>query len=527
MGESKRTTRRLWQDWRRWWNRRTQGPDVLALLERLARVARDRTPSPQACAELALALREALALNGTAVYRRAAAGDAWGLVTCSGQLPTAPTLSGELLPGPIDAAGDPLGLPAALGGMGHAAPAAWGAYVVAPHARTLIALGRRRDGRALKAIDLRLATVIGAQLDLFERAADDAEALRQRDDDIRRLEGQLAAGTLAAVDVGEPDARFPEIIGRSPVLYQALHLVEKVATSTSSVLITGETGTGKELIARAIHDRSERRNGPLINVNCPAIPHHLAESELFGHERGAFTDAVDARPGKFELADGGTIFLDEIAELPLPLQVKLLRVLQEREVQRLGSRKTRRLDIRIVAATNRDLRAEMPHAFRDDLYYRLATVIIDVPALRERTDDIPALATHFATAAAGGAGKAIHGFTGRALAMLRAYHWPGNIRELRNVVDRAVLLCAGDTIRPEHLTGFDAYCTDDHRLSHIVRDEKVRRVRDALRQSNGNQAAAARLLGMSRSNFGRLLKSLGLKTTPRTTGDDTGMREVG
>jgi len=527
MNASRRLAPGRWDGLRRWWQVRTRQPAALAVLETLERLARHHWPPERTRLELTNALHTALSLVGAAVYRRAGLDEPWVLVASTGHLPAPASLNDALPPASPERESQSLVLPDGRAGVGGAGPVGWGACVVTPQAGTLIALGRRVDGRPLDAVDARLATVVGAHLDLVEQAAATADALRQREDEIRTLEGQLAASALATLDPIEPLDGFPDIIGQSPALHRALHLVERVAASTSSVLITGETGTGKELIARAIHTRSARREGPLVNVNCPAIPHHLAESELFGHERGAFTDAVDARPGKFELADGGTIFLDEVGELPLPLQVKLLRVLQEREIQRLGSRKTRRLDIRVVAATNRDLRAEMPHAFREDLYYRLATVTIDVPALRERADDIPALATHFATAAATATGKTILGFTGRALAMLRTYHWPGNVRELRNVVDRAVLLCAGDTIRPDHLTGFDAHGAEAHRLSHIVRDEKVRRVRDALRQSDGNQAAAARLLGMSRSNFGRLLKSLGLKGGAGTAADDGGMREVG
>lgn len=526
MRESTKPRRRCWDTLRHWWTAGARREELLVVNKELARVAHEERSPVDACAILARAVGDAIDLIGTAVYRRAAATDPWELVAACGQLTAPHELSAAPYPtGGRIGASSPI-LAVSSGDAYPTAPTTWGAHAVAPRGTTLIALGHRRNGRALSALDVGIAMTVAAHLDVLWQVAALGDTLRRQVDDCRRLEQQLVANTIAEVEPSVPIDGFPEIIGRSPVLQRALLLVDKVAASASSVLITGETGTGKELIARAIHARSDRREGPLVSVNCPAIPHHLAESELFGHERGAFTDAIDARPGKFELADGGTVFLDEIAELPLPLQVKLLRVLQEREIQRLGARKSRRLDIRIVAATNRDLRAEMPHAFRDDLYYRLATVTIDVPALRERADDIPVLATHFATAAASAAGKRILGFTGRALAMLRSYHWPGNVRELRNVIDRAVLLCAGDTIRPEHLTGFDACGADSHSLSHIVREEKVRRVRDALHQSNGNQAAAARLLGMSRSNFGRLLKSLGLKT-PATPADEAGMREVG
>jgi transcriptional regulator with GAF, ATPase, and Fis domain len=280
-------------------------------------------------------------------------------------------------------------------------------------------------------------------------------------------------------------------------------------------LITGETGTGKELIARAIHDLSPRRSGPLISVNCPAIPAGLAESELFGHERGAFTGAVEARAGRFELADRGTIFLDEIGELSVELQVKLLRVLQEREVQRIGSRKVSRIDVRIVAATNRDLRTEMRSGrFREDLFYRLAGMELRVPALRERTEDIPMLASFFLERAARTYQKPVSGFAPEALAALGRYNWPGNIRELEHVVERAVLLCTGTVIKPEHLSELAVSARPEETAASLrttIRAEKLRRVQAALAQTAGNRAAAARLLGMSPSNLSRLIKSLGWK----------------
>jgi PAS domain S-box-containing protein len=240
---------------------------------------------------------------------------------------------------------------------------------------------------------------------------------------------------------------FEEIIGCSPALAAVLEHVRAVAPTDASVLIRGETGTGKELIARAIHASGRRRDKPLIKVNCAALPGGLVESELFGHEKGAFTGAIARRIGRFELADGGTIFLDEIGELPLELQAKLLRVLQERELDRLGGRAPVTVDVRVVAATNRDLAAAVrDRTFREDLYYRLNVFPIQLPPLRERTGDVPLLAYYFASRFAAQLGKHLDGIDPATVERLVAYPWPGNIRELENVIERAVILCQGATL---------------------------------------------------------------------------------
>jgi formate hydrogenlyase transcriptional activator len=240
---------------------------------------------------------------------------------------------------------------------------------------------------------------------------------------------------------------FAEIVGNSPALTKVLSLVETVAPLPSTVLILGETGTGKELIARAIHDRSPRRDHPLVKVNCAAISAGLVESELFGHVRGAFTGAVDGRIGRFEVADGGTIFLDEIGELPLDTQVKLLRVLQEREIEPVGSARARRVDVRVIAATNRDLERDVAAGrFRADLYFRLNVFPIEMPPLRERKDDVPLLAYYFADRFAREFGKRIERIGPDAVARLLAYPWPGNVRELSNVIERAVVLARGPVL---------------------------------------------------------------------------------
>jgi len=378
-----------------------------------------------------------------------------------------------------------------------------------------VAIGPKRSGGSINQTDRWVLAMAAAQAGVALKGARLAQRVEQQDRLIGELRQRLETDSAPLRADGELLAPYAGIVGRSATLRQALALVEKVAPTRAPVLITGETGTGKELVARAVHALSPRRDGPLVSVNCPAIPPGLAESDLFGHERGAFTDAVEARPGKFELADGGTVFLDEVADLPPETQVKLLRVLQEHETQRIGSRKVRKLDLRVVAATNRDLHAAM-HAqrFREDLYFRLAAVVVRIPPLRQRVDDIPLLATHFLERLAETYEKPLAGFNAEALEMLQRHHWPGNVRELWHVVERAALLCSGDVIKRDHigdLTTHDLTASPAVRFGSMIRDEKVRRVRDALTETGGNQAAAARLLGISRSNLGRLMKSLGLK----------------
>ncbi|MGE3775675.1 MAG: sigma 54-interacting transcriptional regulator [Pirellulaceae bacterium] len=246
---------------------------------------------------------------------------------------------------------------------------------------------------------------------------------------------------------------FEEIIGRSPALAAVLEHVRAVAPTDASVLIQGETGTGKELIARAIHSIGRRRDKPLIKVNCAALPAGLVESELFGHEKGAFTGAIARRVGRFELADGGTIFLDEIGELPLEMQAKLLRVLQEHELDRIGGRAPIRVDVRVIAATNRDLAAAVrAREFREDLFYRLNVFPIQLPPLRQRAGDVPLLAYYFVSRFASQLGKQIVGIHPATMERLVAYPWPGNIRELENVIERAVILCRGEMLEIDPMT---------------------------------------------------------------------------
>src|SRR5437870_6754028 len=257
-----------------------------------------------------------------------------------------------------------------------------------------------------------------------------------------------AVAALGSVDQDRDPRRFEQIIGNSPALEAVLEQVERVAPTDSTVLIQGETGTGKELIARAIHNLSMRCGRPFIKLNCAAIPFDLLESELFGHERGAFTGAIAQKIGRFELADKGTLFLDEVGDIPPGLQPKLLRVLQEQEFERLGSTRTHRVDVRLVAATNRNLVDMVKrNEFRSDLYYRLNVFPIPLPPLRERREDIPALVTHFVDILSRSMAQHIEHISAEALSALALYEWPGNIRELRNFIERSGTLSAGLALR--------------------------------------------------------------------------------
>jgi two-component system, NtrC family, response regulator AtoC len=273
---------------------------------------------------------------------------------------------------------------------------------------------------------------------------------------------QIVAKALKTHALSRRDAHADEptsrgrfrLVGQSPAIRQIYAVIEKVADTPSTVLITGESGTGKELIARALHDNSSRHGGAFIKINCAAIPKTLMESELFGYEKGAFTGAVGAKPGRFELAHGGTLFLDEIGEIPVEMQVKLLRVLQESEFERVGGIKTIKVDVRLVAATNRDLIADLATGgFREDLYYRLNVVPIHLPPLRERREDIPLLVEHFITKFNDRLKKQITGIARDGVERLVSYNWPGNIRELENVIERTLLFCEGPEIKAADLPG--------------------------------------------------------------------------
>jgi DNA-binding NtrC family response regulator len=313
---------------------------------------------------------------------------------------------------------------------------------------------------------------------------------------------------------------FQNIVGRSKKMQEVLALVERVAPTNSTVLIGGESGVGKDLIARAIHQNSRRASGPFIKINSTAIPDTLFESELFGFERGAFTGALASKPGKFELADKGTLFLDEIGDVPATIQVKLLRVLQEREFERLGGTKTLKVDIRMIAATNRDLRAALEEGtFREDLYYRLNVVPIDIPPLRERKEDIPDLVNHFLVRFTADSEKEIEGITPAAVSALMEYHWPGNIRQLENSVERAVALSVGRIIDEKdiHLdirqskAGAAASSANQFLPEGMTLEQwEDNMIRESLRRANGNKSQAARLLGLSRNALRYRLGKLGV-----------------
>jgi two-component system response regulator HydG len=307
----------------------------------------------------------------------------------------------------------------------------------------------------------------------------------------------------------EVDEIFDEgrIVGRSAPMLELLRQVEKVAASPSSVLILGESGTGKEVVARAIHRRSRRGGGAFVKVNCGALAEGLLESELFGHEKGAFTGAVRRRRGRFELADGGSILLDEIAEISPALQVKLLRVLQERSFERVGGEDTLTVDVRVLAATNRDLRAETAAGrFREDLFYRLFVIPLRLPALRERREDIPLLAEHFIGRLCREMGHGPVTLTEEALSLLRVYDWPGNVRELENVIERAIVLCEGDRITPADLPfetprrGLAVRAPDGFPPLREAVDELERQmIRRAMEAAGGVKVEAARLLDLKPS----------------------------
>src|SRR3990170_3820134 len=309
--------------------------------------------------------------------------------------------------------------------------------------------------------------------------------------------------------------RIEGIIAESGQMLDVISLVRRVAPSEATVLIRGESGTGKELIAKAIHFASPRASGPLVRVNCAALPETLIESELFGHEKGAFTGAVAARKGRFELADGGSLFLDEIGDLPLHLQVKLLRVLQEREFERVGSSRPVAVNVRLLAATHRDLEALVRAGrFRDDLYYRINVVSISLPPLRERREDIPLLLDHFVEKFSRRNGKRIGGLTRDAREALLRYDYPGNVRELENLVERAVILTRDEVIGLEDLPlgvkEREGETSGETSLTVLVEGLERRMIREALARADGVQTRAAEILGISERVLRYKLKKYGL-----------------
>jgi Nif-specific regulatory protein len=317
--------------------------------------------------------------------------------------------------------------------------------------------------------------------------------------------------------------RPANIVGNSREMAPVYEMIGQVAQSDATVLIRGESGTGKELIAQAVHYGSRRSEGPFVRVNCAALPEGLVESELFGHERGAFTGAVQQRPGRFERAAGGTIFLDEIGDLPASVQVRLLRVLQEREFERVGGHAMLRADVRVVAATNRDLEQDIEHGrFRADLYYRLNVFPVHVPPLRERRTDIILLADHFIEKYNSRHGRSIVRLSTPAIDLLMAYHWPGNVRELENAIERAVLLADDNVIHARLLPPSLQMARLDDKRSGPLRAQlhalEKELIIDALKANKGNRAAAARQLGITERIMGLRVGKYGLESVHGTPG---------
>jgi len=305
--------------------------------------------------------------------------------------------------------------------------------------------------------------------------------------------------------------QFGNIIGKSPAMLKLYEMIEKVADTKATVLITGETGTGKELVAKAVHYNSPRKNNAFVSVNCAAIPETLLESELFGHEKGSFTGAIAMRKGRFELADGGTIFLDEIAEMPAALQAKLLRALQEMEFERVGGTKMLKIDVRVIAASNKDLKKEVETGnLREDLYYRLNVVRLHLPPLRERPGDIPILAAHFLNKYGQAVGKSHLEILPAAMRQLYARSWPGNVRELEHVIERAVILASGHEITPADMASesqesenidldIDRFIPMQVKLNEALEDVEAKMIKRALARAGNVQAHAAAMLGITKS----------------------------
>jgi PAS domain S-box-containing protein len=356
--------------------------------------------------------------------------------------------------------------------------------------------------------------VVGTTMDVTEHYEARA-ALETAFAEIRTLKDQLFKENIALRDEIDKASMFEEIVGESPALQAVLTRVAKVAPTDSTVLITGETGTGKELIARAIHKRSLRSSRAFVSVNCAAIPSTLISSELFGHERGAFTGALHRRLGRFELAEGGTIFLDEIGELPAETQIALLRVLQEREFERVGGTQSIRANVRVITATNRNLESAISAgAFRSDLFYRLSVFPIEMPPLRERKEDIPTLVEYFIHRYSRNAGKKLRTIEKRTLELLRSYVWPGNIRELQNVIERSIILCDADTfsVDPSWLS-FESSAPgqSSEPIARKSAAQKKESIEEALAASGGRVAGpsgAAVRLDMPASTLESKIRSL-------------------
>lgn len=381
-----------------------------------------------------------------------------------------------------------------------------GRYLAAPEGLK----ARRADGDTFP-VEATLCPVQLPEEDRYLLILRDVDELKQAEEEVAQLESERSY----LQEELKSEYNFDEIVGTSPPMQEVFDAIDQVADTETTVLITGETGTGKELVARALHDRSDRADQVFVKVNCAALSTDLIESELFGHEKGAFTGATEQREGRFELADGGTILLDEIGELPLETQAKLLRVLQHQTFERVGGSTTIEVDTRILAATNRDL-DDMVEAgqFRSDLYYRLNIFPIELPPLRDRTGDLPLLAEHFCEMYASRTGKDIEGLSASALSVLKGYDWPGNVRELANIIERAVILTRDRRLRAEHLSITDDGAPRDADGFDTLEAVQRRHIERALERTDGvvgGEEGAAQLLDVKRTTLLSRMDRLGIE----------------
>ena len=377
-----------------------------------------------------------------------------------------------------------------------------------------------KEKRSYSEQDLNLLKGIAGQVSIAITNVLAYEQINRQLDEINAYKEQLEEEKVYLQEELSEINNYGEIVGNGREMKSVFNLLSQVSDSETTVLILGETGTGKELIARALHNNSKRKTKPMIKVNCAAIPANLIESELFGHEKGSFTGATERRIGKFELADNSTIFLDEIGELPMELQVKLLRVLQEKEFERVGGRATLRTDVRIISATNRNLQDEVEAGkFRTDLFYRLNVFPIKLPSLRERMDDIPILAEHFLNRYSRKAGKSISGFSNKAIQNLKSYHWPGNVRELEHLIERHVLLTKGQIVTEIRIPSASKVILSDNNKQTVLRtlfENERDYIFSVLQYCNGRVSGpdgAAKILGLPATTLNSKIKRLGLTKT--------------
>ena len=395
-----------------------------------------------------------------------------------------------------------LGLPPAADGAEEGLRVLDDVIKAAPATKVVVVTGNADRENAVRALQLGACDYISKPLEISE-----LKIVLQRAAYLRDLEAESERQLRSL----ETNTRFEDILGNTPSMREVFAMVARVSKTDTTVLIQGESGTGKELLAKAIHSNSARRRGPFVAINCGAIPETLLESELFGHEKGAYTGAHIQRKGKLEIAESGTLFLDEIGDMPVPLQVKLLRFLQERHLERVGGRELIRVDVRVIAATNKDLKSELQAGrFREDLYYRLSVVNLRLPPLRERDEDVVFIANAFLRRSSQQHRRKLR-FGTQAVEVMRTYHWPGNIRELENAVERAVIMARGRFVEPEDL-GIEVQTTSsDLAPLRATRDRAEREALvDALVKTRGNISQAAKLLGVSRPTFHGLLDKLGV-----------------